>query len=101
MVTFKNKASKDLIGPWAKSKAQRKLGSIQGRGSERKEVLPEEQPHPQTATLQHIHTDRHKHTQGPPAVKLLNPTPPHDLPQWFVWPGPRIPQGLAPDHIPL
>lgn len=55
--------------------------------------------HPQTTTLQHIHTDRHKHTQGP--MQNSSAQPPmtsHSGSSGLV---PESPQGLAPDHVPL
>lgn len=44
-------------------------------------------------TSPNTHTDRHKHTQ--PTAD--SPTPRHGLPGWFTWPGPRAPQGPAPE----
>lgn len=40
------------------------------------------------------HTDRHKHT----AHCKTAPTPRHDLPWWFTWPGPRSPRGQPLSH---
>lgn len=90
VVTFRHKAMRDPIGLWAKDKAQRKSGNVQGRGSKRKENSPTLKLSPSSTYTQ---TDTNTHRAR---CKTAQPTPPHDLPQWLIWPGPRIPPGASP-----
>lgn len=99
MVTFRNKARRDPEACGQTLNLGESLGVyMEEAQKERRSYLKNSPTLKLPPSSTYTQTDTNTHTG--PSVKQLSPTS-HDLPQWFVWPGPRIPQGLAPDHIPL